>query len=131
MRRERGVAQLGSGQPFSGVFFHGAEAFGLLLPVLAGPHDVVVAAADEVPPHSTGLPFLPRPRHGKLLQGVRAPESRWPRCSHAYKIRYRNAAGRQAEESGFSTQEKAKARLADVYQARKSNPQNQYKAERM
>lgn len=50
-RRERGVGQLGSGQPFSGVPLHRTEAFGLLLPVPAGPHDVVVAAADEVPPH--------------------------------------------------------------------------------
>ncbi|MCD9900998.1 transposase family protein [Streptomyces sp. MT29] len=67
---------------------------------------------------------------GNLFKECEHPESRWPRCPHDYKIRYRNAAGQQAEENDFSPQEKAKARLSEVYQARKSNPQNQHKAER-
>ncbi|MFF0335038.1 hypothetical protein ACFYUM_20995 [Streptomyces fimicarius] len=66
---------------------------------------------------------------GSFFKECDHPESRWPRCPHDDKIRYRNAAGRQAEESGFSTQEKAKARLAEVYQARKNSPQNQHKAD--
>ncbi|AVH94163.1 MULTISPECIES: hypothetical protein [Streptomyces] len=65
---------------------------------------------------------------GSFFKECEHPESRWPRCPHEYKIRYRNAAGRQAEESGFSTQEKAKARLAETHQARKNNP---HKAERI
>ncbi|MFF7006703.1 hypothetical protein ACFY9Y_06750 [Streptomyces fimicarius] len=68
---------------------------------------------------------------GSFFKECDHPESRWPRCPHDDKIRYRNAAGRQAEESGFSTQEKVKARLAEVYQARKNSPQNQHKAERI
>ncbi|MET7872996.1 hypothetical protein [Streptomyces cyaneofuscatus] len=41
---------------------------------------------------------------GSLFKECEHSESRWPRCPHDDKIRYRNAAGRQAEESGFSTQ---------------------------
>ncbi|MFF2817873.1 tyrosine-type recombinase/integrase [Kitasatospora cineracea] len=68
---------------------------------------------------------------GSFFKECEHPESRWPKCPHEYKIRYRNAAGRQAEESGFATQDKAKARLAEVYQARKNAPQSQQKAERI
>ncbi|MEU3498318.1 site-specific integrase [Kitasatospora cineracea] len=68
---------------------------------------------------------------GSFFKTCDDPESRWPRCPHDYKIRYRNAAGRQTEESGLSTQDKAKARLAEVYQERKYNPHNQRKAERI
>ncbi|MFJ8442880.1 tyrosine-type recombinase/integrase [Kitasatospora griseola] len=68
---------------------------------------------------------------GSFFKECEHPESRWPRCPHEYKIRYRNAAGKQTEESGFATQDKAKARLAEVYQARKSAPQSQRKAERI
>ncbi|MYV67966.1 site-specific integrase, partial [Streptomyces sp. SID2131] len=68
---------------------------------------------------------------GSFFKECEHPESRWPRCPHEYRIRYRNAAGRQAEGSGFSTQEKAKARLAEMYRARKNNPQNRHKAERI
>ncbi|MEU6234750.1 tyrosine-type recombinase/integrase [Kitasatospora sp. NPDC047058] len=68
---------------------------------------------------------------GSFFKECEHPESRWSRCPHEYKIRYRNAAGRQAEESGFVTQDKAKARLAEVYHARKNSPQSQRKAERV
>ncbi|WP_241003044.1 tyrosine-type recombinase/integrase, partial [Streptomyces sp. CB01881] len=68
---------------------------------------------------------------GSFFKECEHPESRWPRCPHEYKIRYRNAAGKQTEESGFATQDKAKARLAEVYQTRKNNPQSQRKAERI
>lgn len=46
---------------------------------------------------------------GSFVKECGHPESRWPRYPHEYKIRYRNAAGRQTEESGFATQDKAKA----------------------
>ncbi|WP_369184552.1 tyrosine-type recombinase/integrase [Streptomyces sp. Y1] len=68
---------------------------------------------------------------GSFYKECEHPESRWLRCPHEYKIRYRNAAGKQTEESGFATQDKAKARLAEVYQARKNSPQSQRKAERI
>ncbi|MER7668181.1 tyrosine-type recombinase/integrase [Kitasatospora sp. NPDC096128] len=68
---------------------------------------------------------------GSFFKECEHPESRWSRCPHEYKIRYRNAAGRQTEESGFATQDKAKARLIEVYQARKNAPQSQRKAERI
>ncbi|WP_228717993.1 tyrosine-type recombinase/integrase [Kitasatospora acidiphila] len=68
---------------------------------------------------------------GTFFKECEHPESRWSRCPHEYKIRYRNAAGRQTEEGGFTTQDKAKARLAEVYQARKNSPMSQRKAERI
>ncbi|MFF2147706.1 tyrosine-type recombinase/integrase [Kitasatospora sp. NPDC058190] len=68
---------------------------------------------------------------GSFFKDCEHPESRWTRCPHEYKIRYRNAAGRQKEESGYATQEKAKARLAELYRERKHSPQSQRKAERI
>lgn len=68
---------------------------------------------------------------GSFFKECEHPESRWSKCPHEYKIRYRNAAGRQTEESGFATQDKAKTRLAEVYHARKNSPQSQRKAERV
>lgn len=41
------------------------------------------------------------------------------RCPHPYKIRYRDAAGKQREESGYGTQDKATARLTELYQSKK------------
>ncbi|MFE0463325.1 tyrosine-type recombinase/integrase [Kitasatospora sp. NPDC058965] len=68
---------------------------------------------------------------GTFFKECEHPESKWSRCPHEYKIRYRNAAGQQTEESGFATQDKAKARLAEMYQARKNSPLSQRKAERI
>ncbi|WP_224275645.1 tyrosine-type recombinase/integrase [Streptomyces sp. LS1784] len=68
---------------------------------------------------------------GSFFKECEHAESRWSKCPHEYKIRYRNAAGRQTEESGFATQDKAKIRLAEVYHARKNSPQSQRKAERI
>ncbi|GAA1068888.1 site-specific integrase [Kitasatospora nipponensis] len=68
---------------------------------------------------------------GSFFKECEHPEPRWSKCPHEYKIRYRNAAGRQSEESGFTTQDKAKTRLAEVYHARKNSPQSQRKAERI
>ncbi|PVC78899.1 hypothetical protein DBP15_00775 [Streptomyces sp. CS065A] len=45
----------------------------------------------------------PRPRHGSFIKECEHPEGRWPKCPHDYKIRYRSAAGRQAEEATFSS----------------------------
>ncbi|MFF4874357.1 tyrosine-type recombinase/integrase [Streptomyces sp. NPDC000961] len=66
---------------------------------------------------------------GGFFKECEHPESRWPKCPHEHEIRYRDAAGRQAGKSGFSTQDKAKARLAEMYQARKNNPHDQHRAE--
>jgi len=68
---------------------------------------------------------------GSIFKECEHPESRWSKCPHEYKIRYRNAAGRQAEESGFSNQEQAKSRPAEVYHSRKNSPQSRRKAERI
>ncbi|MFJ2734966.1 tyrosine-type recombinase/integrase [Streptomyces sp. NPDC087317] len=44
-------------------------------------------------------------------------------CPHPYTIRFRNAAGRQTEESGYRTQQAAVDRLTEIYQQRRSTPQ--------
>ncbi|MFC9734187.1 hypothetical protein ACFWGM_19070 [Streptomyces roseolus] len=58
-------------------------------------------------------------------------ESGWPKCPHPYKIRYRNAAGRQVEESGFPTQKRAIDRLTEIYNAKNSRRIGQSKLERI
>ncbi|MEV6974441.1 tyrosine-type recombinase/integrase [Kitasatospora sp. NPDC093806] len=68
---------------------------------------------------------------GSFFKECEHPESRWSKCPHNYTIRYRNASGRQTEESGFSNQDLAIARLAEVYHARKNSPMSQHKAERI
>ncbi|WP_157845507.1 site-specific integrase [Kitasatospora phosalacinea] len=68
---------------------------------------------------------------GSFFKECEHPESRWSKCPHEYRIRYRNATGQQTEESGFATQQKAMTRLAEVYHARKDSPQSQRKAERV
>ncbi|MCX2923458.1 hypothetical protein [Streptomyces sp. NEAU-W12] len=47
------------------------------------------------------------------------------------RIRYRSAAGKQVKESGFATQDRAIARLAEVYDAKKAAPRGQERAERI
>lgn len=73
-----------------------------------------------------------------LLRGMGAffkecshPESRWSKCPHPYKIRYRNVAGKQTVESGFVNQDNAIERLVEMYKARKGAPRSQSKAERI
>ncbi|WP_030348271.1 hypothetical protein [Streptomyces sp. NRRL S-1022] len=41
-----------------------------------------------------------------------------------YKIRYRGAAGKQTEESGFGSQDKAIARLMEAYNQNKAAPRS-------
>ncbi|MFD4655922.1 hypothetical protein ACFWP2_09840 [Kitasatospora sp. NPDC058444] len=59
------------------------------------------------------------------------PQRRWSKCRHDYKIRYCNASGRQTEESGFATQDKAIDGLAEIYRAKREHPQSQTKAGRI
>jgi hypothetical protein len=68
---------------------------------------------------------------GTFFKDCEHPESRWSKCPHPYKIRYRNAAGNQAEESGFATQDAAKVRLMKIYNEKTSQPQSQARAERI
>ncbi|MFD5537731.1 hypothetical protein ACFWIJ_07730, partial [Streptomyces sp. NPDC127079] len=68
---------------------------------------------------------------GTFFKDCEHPESRWSKCPHEYKIRYRSPAGKQTEESGFGTQDKAIARLTEVYNQKKAAPQSQSKAERI
>ncbi|MFJ2720177.1 hypothetical protein [Streptomyces sp. NPDC087437] len=59
---------------------------------------------------------------GSFFKECGHPRPRWSKCPHLYKIRYRPAAGKQVKESGFATQDKAIARLAEVYNAKKAVP---------
>ncbi|MFD4605765.1 hypothetical protein ACFWPQ_48125 [Streptomyces sp. NPDC058464] len=51
---------------------------------------------------------------GTFFKDCEHSESRWSKCPHEYKIRYRSAAGMQSEESGFATQDSAKERLTEI-----------------
>ncbi|MFJ7625324.1 hypothetical protein ACIQZN_02390 [Streptomyces sp. NPDC097595] len=60
---------------------------------------------------------------GTFFKDCEHSSSRWSKCPHEYKIRYRNTAGKQAEESGFATQDQAIERLTAIYTAKKAAPQ--------
>lgn len=47
------------------------------------------------------------------------------RCSHPYAIRYRDATGRQREETGYATQQSALDRLTEVYEEKRNAPRAQ------
>ncbi|WP_328462367.1 tyrosine-type recombinase/integrase [Streptomyces sp. NBC_00448] len=68
---------------------------------------------------------------GTFLKTCDHPEARWSKCPHPYTIRYRDAAGKQTEESGFPTQDAAVERLMDIYTSKKAQRQNRSKAERI
>ncbi|MGI5479280.1 tyrosine-type recombinase/integrase [Streptomyces lavendofoliae] len=68
---------------------------------------------------------------GTFFKDCEHPRSRWSKCPHLYKVRYRDAAGKQVEESGFATQDEAIQRLMDVYNAKKAAPRGRAKAERV
>ncbi|WP_437040094.1 tyrosine-type recombinase/integrase [Streptomyces sp. enrichment culture] len=51
--------------------------------------------------------------------------ARQNRCAHPYVIRYRDAAGRQREETGYSTQQAALDRLTKVYEEKRTTPRAQ------
>ncbi|MFB7124595.1 tyrosine-type recombinase/integrase [Kitasatospora sp. NPDC056273] len=67
---------------------------------------------------------------GTFFKTCEHPQSRWSKCPHTYVIRFRNASGRQTEESGFATQDKAIDRLTEIYRAKRENPWGQSKADR-
>ncbi|MEU2778707.1 hypothetical protein ABZ646_39025 [Streptomyces sp. NPDC007162] len=69
---------------------------------------------------------------GTFFKDCERPESRWSKCPHEYTIRYRNAAGRQTEESGFARQDRAIERLTEIYNEKKAaSARSQSKAERI
>ncbi|MDH6114347.1 hypothetical protein P3T36_000748 [Kitasatospora sp. MAP12-15] len=68
---------------------------------------------------------------GAFFKECEHHQSRWSKCPHEYKIRYRSVTGRQVEESGFTTQDRAVARLTEVYNEKKTVPQSLRKAERI
>ncbi|MFJ1735513.1 tyrosine-type recombinase/integrase [Streptomyces sp. NPDC088254] len=68
---------------------------------------------------------------GTFFKDCEHPESRWSKCPHEYKIRYRNPAGKQTEEAGFGTQDKAITRLTEIYNQKKAAPRSQSRAERI
>ncbi|WP_330237169.1 hypothetical protein [Streptomyces sp. NBC_00566] len=51
--------------------------------------------------------------------------SRQSRCSHPYVIRYRDATGRQREETGYTTQQSALEQLTKVYNEKRNTPRQQ------
>lgn len=51
--------------------------------------------------------------------------ARQNRCAHPYAIRYRDAAGRQREETGYATQQSALDRLTKVYEEKRTTPRAQ------
>ncbi|GAA2249006.1 site-specific integrase [Streptomyces atrovirens] len=51
--------------------------------------------------------------------------ARQNRCAHPYAIRYRDAAGRQREETGYATQQAALDRLTKVYEEKRTTPRTQ------
>ncbi|MER5540865.1 tyrosine-type recombinase/integrase [Streptomyces mirabilis] len=51
--------------------------------------------------------------------------SRQSRCPHPYTIRYRDATGRQVEETGYSTQPDAVEQLAKIYTEKRDIPRQQ------
>ncbi|WP_405902122.1 tyrosine-type recombinase/integrase [Streptomyces sp. NBC_00656] len=68
---------------------------------------------------------------GTFFKDCQHSSTRWSKCPHEYTIRYRSAARKQAEESGFATQDKAIERLTEIYRAKKAAPQTQTKAARI
>ncbi|GAA2489433.1 hypothetical protein GCM10023100_06860 [Actinocorallia cavernae] len=60
---------------------------------------------------------------GSFFKECEHPRSRWPKCPHPYKIRYRSATGKQLEESGFTDRDKAIGRLTEIYNEKKAAPQ--------
>ncbi|MEU2379321.1 hypothetical protein [Streptomyces misionensis] len=66
---------------------------------------------------------------GSFFKECEHPRSRWSKCFHPYKIRYRSAAGKQAEESGFADRDKAIGRLTEIYNEKKAGPRSRSKAE--
>ncbi|MFB7608155.1 hypothetical protein [Streptomyces gardneri] len=63
------------------------------------------------------------PRDGQLFKSCDC--TRQGRCSHPYAIRYRDATGRQREETGYATQQDALDRLTKVCRGKQDAPQQQ------
>jgi hypothetical protein len=57
---------------------------------------------------------------GSFFKECEHPRSRWSKCPHPYKIRYRSVTGKQVEESGFEDRDKAIERLTEVYKEKKA-----------
>ncbi|CAL9589466.1 Tyrosine recombinase XerC [Streptomyces sp. enrichment culture] len=51
--------------------------------------------------------------------------ARQNRCAHPYAVRYRDAGGRQREETGYATQQAALDRLTKVYEEKRTTPRAQ------
>ncbi|APU44815.1 site-specific integrase [Streptomyces sp. TN58] len=68
---------------------------------------------------------------GTFFKSCDHPQTRWSKCPHDYKIRFRGTSGRQIQESGFETQEKAIGRLTEIYDTKRRRPHSQAKHERI
>lgn len=56
--------------------------------------------------------------------------ARQSRCPHPYAIHYRDASGRQREETGYSTQQGALDRLTEIYNEKRNTPRPQAELKR-
>ncbi|WP_053724845.1 hypothetical protein [Streptomyces sp. WM6378] len=68
---------------------------------------------------------------GTFFKDCAHPEPKWPKCSHLYKIQFRDAAKKQRVESGFETDVAAIARLTEIYNAKRAAPARASKAARV
>ncbi|MFD6915780.1 tyrosine-type recombinase/integrase [Streptomyces virginiae] len=68
---------------------------------------------------------------GSFFKDCEHAPSRWAKCPHFYKVRYRGPGGNQIEESGFLTRDAAIERLTGVYKAKKAAPAKQAKSQRV
>ncbi|MYY12436.1 tyrosine-type recombinase/integrase [Streptomyces sp. SID4919] len=68
---------------------------------------------------------------GTFFKDCEHPRSKWAKCPHLYRIRYRTVSGRQLEESGFTTQDRAVGRLMKLYEAKQAASRSQTRAERI
>ncbi|MFB7464646.1 tyrosine-type recombinase/integrase [Streptomyces sp. NPDC056224] len=98
-----------------------------------GPRSLTVSklsASESEEAAAMAAKTLPRGM-GSFFKECEHSPSRWAKCLHPYKVRYRDVGGRQAEESGFATEDEAINRLATLYKARKAAPRHNAKAERI
>ncbi|MFD7069577.1 tyrosine-type recombinase/integrase [Streptomyces sp. NPDC059913] len=68
---------------------------------------------------------------GTFFKTCEHPQTRWSKCPHDYKIRFRDVSGRQVEESDFATQDEAIERLIEMYRAKREKIRGRSKAERI
>ncbi|MBT2879505.1 tyrosine-type recombinase/integrase [Streptomyces albidoflavus] len=81
------------------------------------------SAKSQQEPEDSTLPSIPKQLARGMGSFAKACGCSQPtRCRHPYFIRYRDAGGKQREESGFRTQDAAKDRLVELYARKATTP---------